>query len=171
MSKSLMINLLLALVWTFISGELTIFNFALGFALGYLILLIAQPLLPVTHYAQRLWYVLDLLVVFLLDLALSSFKVAWDIITPDDDLEPGVIAVPLDVKTELEITVLANLISLTPGTLTLDHSSDRKYLFVHMMHIDNRDVDAERLRIKEHFERRVSRAFGPEVDETTSSDT
>lgn len=165
MSKSLVINLLLAIVWVFITGELTLLNFCLGLFLGYIILLIAQPLLPVTHYARRLWYLTDLLAVFLIDVLVSSLKVAWDIVTPDGDLLPGVIAIPLTVKSDLEITVLANLIALTPGTLALDVSADHSHLFIHMMHIPNRDIAAQIARIKDHFERRVARAFGPQIDQ------
>ena len=68
---------------------------------------------------------------------------------------PGVIAVPLDAKTDAEITLLANLITLTPGSVSLDLSPDRSVLYVHVMYIDNGDVEEARRRIKDDLERRV----------------
>jgi multicomponent Na+:H+ antiporter subunit E len=68
---------------------------------------------------------------------------------------PGVVAIPLDAKTDIEITVLACLMTLTPGSVSLDLSQDRRTLFVHAMYIDNHDVEAYRRSVKEGLERRV----------------
>ena len=68
-------------------------------------------------------------------------------------LRPGIISIPLDVQTDEEIMLLVNLIMLTPGTLALDVSSDRRELFLHVMSAD--DPDAVRAQIKNGFERRV----------------
>lgn len=68
---------------------------------------------------------------------------------------PGVVAIPLDARTDLEITLLANLITLTPGSVALDLSEDRSVLYVHAMYIDGGDVEAYRRSIKEGLERRV----------------
>ncbi len=54
-------------------------------------------------------------------------------------MKPGVIAMPLEARTELEITMVANLISLTPGTLSLDVSDDRKVLYIHAMFLDDEE--------------------------------
>jgi multicomponent Na+:H+ antiporter subunit E len=70
-------------------------------------------------------------------------------------MRPGVIAIPLNARTDVEITLLANLITLTPGTLSLDVSADRSVLYIHVMYIDNDDIDAVRRKIKEGFERRI----------------
>jgi multicomponent Na+:H+ antiporter subunit E len=68
---------------------------------------------------------------------------------------PGVVAIPLDARTDTEITLLANLITLTPGSVTLDLSEDRSVLYVHAMYIDGGDVEAYRRSVKEGLERRV----------------
>ena len=74
------------------------------------------------------------------------------------DQRSGIIGVPLDAPTDLEITTLANLISLTPGTLSLDVSTDRKTLYVHAIEME----DAEQLKksLKRTFEQRIMRALG-----------
>ena len=94
---------------------------------------------------------------FLWELLASSFQVAWDVITPVHRSNPAIIAVPLDIEDPKEITVLANLISLTPGSLSLDVSPDRSTLYVHDMFVD--DPDETRKRIKTGFERRVQEAM------------
>lgn len=68
---------------------------------------------------------------------------------------PGVVAIPLDARTDAEITLLANLITLTPGSVSLDLSEDKRSLYVHAMYIDGGDVEAYRRAIKEGLERRV----------------
>jgi multicomponent Na+:H+ antiporter subunit E len=78
---------------------------------------------------------------------------AYDVVTPGFHMRPAVVAVPLDVETDLEITLLANLITVTPGSFSLDVSDDRKVLYVHAMYVD--DPDEYRREIKEGFERRV----------------
>lgn len=90
---------------------------------------------------------------FIYELVVSSVLVARDVLTPRSRARPGIIAVPLDVRSDIGITLLANLISLTPGSLTLDVAPDRRRMFVHMMFIG--DPDADRRSIKRGFERRV----------------
>jgi multicomponent Na+:H+ antiporter subunit E len=94
-------------------------------------------------------------VFYLWQMLLSNLRVAYDVVTPTHYMRPGVIAVPLEARTDAEITLLANLITLTPGTLSLDLSADRRILFVHAMYIDHGDVDKARRQIKEGLERRV----------------
>ena len=87
------------------------------------------------------------------ELFLSTLRVAWEVMTPSKKRRQGIIAVPLAVQTDLEISLLANLITFTPGTLSLDVSSDRSVLYVHTMFLD--DPETLRREIKEGFERRV----------------
>src|SRR5699024_7238650 len=69
------------------------------------------------------------------------------ILTPPWHMKPGVIALPLEARTELEITLVANLISLTPGTLSLDVSDDRKVLYIHAMFLDDEEELRRNLKI------------------------
>ena len=93
------------------------------------------------------------LLFFLYELIKANIQVAYDVITPTFYMTPGIVRVPLDAKTDFEITLLANLISLTPGTLSLDVSEDRKVLYVHSMYIEDKDKFIEG--IKNGFERRL----------------
>ncbi|HSE99112.1 MAG TPA: Na+/H+ antiporter subunit E [Blastocatellia bacterium] len=146
-------NIMLALIWVALTGLISPLNLALGFALGYLVLLFAQRAVGSPNYGNRVRKVINLALFFVWELIKSNLRVAYDVITPTHYMKPGVIAIPLEVETDAEITLLANLITLTPGTLSLDVSSDRRVLYIHAMYID--DVEEMRRAIKEGFERRV----------------
>ena len=89
------------------------------------------------------------------ELVVSSLRVAYDVLTPTLHMRPAIVAVPLDVRSDVAITLLANLVSLTPGSLTLDVSADRRTLYVHVMFVGD-DADAARRAIKDQLERRVA---------------
>jgi multicomponent Na+:H+ antiporter subunit E len=95
----------------------------------------------------------EFLLYILWETLLANLRVARDVITPSYYTRPGIIALPLDAETDTEITWLANLLSLTPGTLSLDLSEDRKELYVHVMFLH--DVDKVKEQIKSGFERRL----------------
>lgn len=92
---------------------------------------------------------------FLKELVVANVKVAFDILTPHYYMRPTIIEVPLRAKTNLEIMLLANMITLTPGTLSIDVSKNRKILYVHALYVKNNDVEKVKHHIKEGFERRL----------------
>lgn len=151
------INLALAVGWAALFSAFTLPSLATGFAVGYAILWLLSPLFVDSRYCQKLYGLVSLLLFFLWELLVSSLQVAWDVLTPTHRSRPGIIAVPIDAETELEITTLANLVSLTPGTLSLDLSSDQKTLYVHAMFVD--DPNDIRRAIKDGMERRVLEAL------------
>lgn len=147
------LNSLLALGFSAVLGEFSVGGFAAGFAVGFLALWITRPLYGDNSYFNRLPRALGLAGYFLYQLLVSNLRVLWDVITPRQGSRPGIVGVPLAARTDLEITLVANLVSLTPGTLSLDVSDDRKTLYVHVMFMD--DIDAVRAAIKDGIERRV----------------
>lgn len=92
---------------------------------------------------------------FLKEMVVANVKVAFDILTPHYYMRPTILAVPLRAKTNLEIMLLANMITLTPGTLSIDVSKNRKILYVHALYVKNNDVEKVKQHIKEGFERRL----------------
>ncbi|TVR84406.1 MAG: hypothetical protein EA405_01605 [Rhodospirillales bacterium] len=148
-----LLNALFAVGWALVWGGLTVAMLLIGYAIGYLALWLTRPLYGPSAYFRRVPRTIYLVIYFLYALVVSSVRVAADVLRPRLKSRPGIIAVPLDVKSDGAITLLANMISLTPGTLSLDVSSDRRVLFVHSMFID--DPDAERQGIKDTMERRI----------------
>ncbi|MDQ3396648.1 MAG: Na+/H+ antiporter subunit E [Deinococcota bacterium] len=147
-------NLLLALLWALITADFTLYNLFIGALLGFVVLFIAKPLFGKGKYFTRLPLAVAFALYFIKELVVSSLRVAFEVITPGYGMRPGVIAVPLSAKTDAEITILANLITLTPGTLSLDVSSDKKVLYIHAMYVMP-DAEAVRREIKEGLERRI----------------
>jgi len=146
-------NIVLAVLWAALMGQLTLFNLAIGFAVGAVILSFIRRENRSPRYLEKLRQAAGLALFFLWELLLSNLRVAYDVVTHRHHMRPGIVAIPLDAKTDTEITLLANLLTLTPGTLSLDLSEDRQFLFVHIMYIT--DVEATRRYIKNGFERRV----------------
>lgn len=145
--------MILALAWAAVTGSFAPRTLAFGFALGFGILVLTRRIVGAPNYGRKVVQVLGLALFFLRELLLSNLRVAFDVLTPGLRIRPGVVAIPLDVESDAEITLLANLITLTPGTLSLDVSADRRVLYIHAMYID--DPDAVRQQIKNGFERRV----------------
>ena len=155
--KFFQINLLLAGGWCALFGTFDLGTFVWGFLLAFAALSLSSPMFGQTAYFKRMLLSARLGAYFLYQLTVSGMRVAWDVITPAHRSRPAIVAVPLDIEEPIQITVLANLISLTPGSLSLDVSPDGKTLYVHEMFAD--DPDETRRRIKTGFERLVREAM------------
>lgn len=152
-----LVNVLLALAWAAVTGSFSFLNLALGFVLAIFALSLIREQVGSTGYFSRARRVISLALLFLYELVLSAWKVAVMVLSPNMNLKPGIFAYPLKVDRDFEITLLANLITLTPGTLSVDVSDDRRILYVHA--IDASDPDAARRDIAEGFERKIMEAF------------
>jgi len=133
----LILNLLLAGLFTILLGSGSVGVFLFGLGLSYVALWLSKPLYHNTRYFMTLPKTINLVAYFLKELVISNLRVLWDVITPRHINRPGIIGVPLTAQTDLEIFVVASLISLTPGTLSVDLSEDRKTLFVHVMFLED----------------------------------
>lgn len=146
-------NILLSLIWAALTGSFTYINLAFGLVLAYVILYILSRDRQDVQYFKKVPRILSFFLFFIKELVKANLQVAYDVITPKDHMRPGIVGVPLDAKTDLEITLLANFITMTPGTLSLDVSTDKKILYIHSMYItDKQDFINE---IKNGFERRL----------------
>lgn len=151
--NNLLLNILLAITWMFLTGNLEFMNFVEGFVIGFIILWISKYASESSKYISRVPKVISLILYFFYELIVANLKVAYDIITPKHRMNPSIIALPLSVDKDFEITILANMITLTPGTLSIDVSTDKKILYVHSMYVS--DPEKFRNEIKNGFERRL----------------
>jgi multicomponent Na+:H+ antiporter subunit E len=152
-----LLNVLLAIAWAALTGQLSPENLAGGFVLGYIMMFFSRRALGCTNYVTKVPQVIRFVLYFVVELVTANFRVALEVLTPDFHMRPAIVAIPLDLQRDIEITLLANLITLTPGTLSLDISSDRRVLYVHTMYVT--DIDAFRREIKNGFEKRVKELF------------
>lgn len=155
--KSLFWNLSLALAWVAVTGDLTARNLLLGFVIGFLVLFFTAPIVGVPTYVRKVFQVLNLALFFLWELLLSNLRVTFEVLTPGYQFRPGVVAIPLDARSDVEIMLLTAMISLTPGSLALDVSADRHELYLHTMYVN--DPEEVRRQIKEGFEKRILEAL------------
>lgn len=154
-------NLLLALAWAALQGEFRLGHLVVGHVLGYLVLLLLVKggvLQTRSRYIGKVSLTVALAAFFLWELALANLRLALDVATPGYRMTPGIVAVPLDATGDIEILLLAMLINLTPGSVALDVSEDRRVMYVHVMYF--RSAEAARAQIKEGFERRVLQLLG-----------
>lgn len=148
-----LINTLLALAWIALTGTFTPTNYAVGFAVGFVLLWLTQRVMLPSNYFRKVSQVIGFVLFFLWELLQANLRMVVIVLSPRPAIRPAVVAIPLDVRSDMEITLLANLITLTPGTLYLDVSQDRRVMYVHTMQVD--DLDTFRHSIKDGFERRV----------------
>jgi multicomponent Na+:H+ antiporter subunit E len=150
-------SILLALVWAALQGEVTLANLVVGYVIGYgiLALLAKGGVMPAT-LASRTFHAAALLAFFFREILVANFRVAADVLF-GKRIEPAVVGIPLDVTSDGEILLLSMLINITPGSVTIDLSEDRRTLYVHVMHMKN--ADETRRDIKNGFERRIRRLF------------
>ncbi|WP_119677933.1 Na+/H+ antiporter subunit E [Indioceanicola profundi] len=151
--KLFALNLLLAFSWMAVNGDFSLTGLVVGFVLGHLVLWLAKPVWPDDPYFKRLWGGVGFFFWFLKELWVSSVKVATSVLSPNMGNRPAVVAMPLDAKTDVEITLLACCITLTPGTLSLDVSPDRSVLYIHANFAE--DPEAVKRETKETMERRI----------------
>lgn len=146
-------NLLLTFVWVALTGDFSIQNYIFGFVLNFFILWVITRDNSQGRYFTIIPKIIAFVFFFLWELFKANLQVAYEVITPKFRMTPGIVKVPLTIKSDLGITFLANMISLTPGTLSLDVSNDKKVLYVHSMYITDREEFING--IKNGFEKRI----------------
>lgn len=150
-------NLLLTFIWVALTGNFAFSNYIFGFVLSFFILWVISRDKRESTYFTLVPKLITLIFFFLYELVKANLQVAYEVSTPNLKMKPGIVKVPLDIQSDIGITLLANMISLTPGTLSLDVSDDKKVLFVHAMYVTDKDEFIHG--IKNGFEKRLLDIF------------
>lgn len=158
MTHFIALAVVLAGVWGAVTGSFSVANILFGFVLALIALSMVKVDLSAGSGRVRPLAVLSLFGLFIIELLKSGWRVARIVVRRDMRLQPGIIAYPLTVTRDFEITLLANLITLTPGTLSVDVSDDRRLLYVHC--VDMPDADDVIADIRGGFEKKIMEAFG-----------
>jgi multicomponent K+:H+ antiporter subunit E len=152
-----LLSLALLIFWLWLQGSLQPADIVLGLLLGLLIPLLTSRFWPMTGRIKRPIKAVGFMMLVLGDIVLANLQVARQILGRVGRLEPGFVRVPLDLRTDVGIAVLANTITLTPGTLTAEVAADRRSLLVHALHLP--DPQATVRAIKDRYERRIREIF------------
>lgn len=153
MAQQFIYNIILAFLYMCFNLEFTVSSFVVGFFWGIILLFIFRHHFKTMFYLIYLWKWFKLIMMFTWELIKADIAIFKLILKPNLSLQQHYIQLPLTVKKNWEIVLLANMITLTPGTLTTEVSSDNKYLLIHCVNTD--DPVAEIKGIKESFERAI----------------
>lgn len=153
MSFQILLNVFLAWIWMFLKNDYSTNSFIIGYFLGLMIMLLYRKFFNERFYLSRVIAVASLLLLFLKELVLSNISVLKLVLKPKLDMRPGIFALETELTKDWEITILANLITLTPGTLVVDVSLDSKILYIHAVDIQEKHEAIES--IKNTFEKAI----------------
>lgn len=153
MAVQILLNIGIAIVWMVLKNNITVLEFVIGYIVGLLLLFSFKRFLNGRFYFGRVIAFVKLTLIFIRELIIANIDMVKIVLRPKLNIQPGIIAVPTKLKTEWEITMLAALISLTPGTLSMDFSPENDTIFVHTVHIN--DKEAEIKKIHDTFEKAI----------------
>lgn len=153
MGIQIVINFIIAFVWMFLYSDWSSQRFIIGYLIGAILIGLLNRFWPHDFYLRKLWAVIALLLLFLKELFISSFIVIGQVIRPKLNIRPGIFAYETELTSDWEITVLSCLICLTPGTLTMEVSHDKRTLYIHAMDIEDKEEVVRQ--IKDTFEKAI----------------
>jgi multicomponent Na+:H+ antiporter subunit E len=138
MTTPFLFNIALTLLWMMLNRDTTLLNGILGFALGAIVVEMALRASGKGRYICRLWSVVHFGCYFLYILVKANLDVAWEIITPGYGMMPRMIRYDVTGLTPVQVTFLANAITLTPGTLSADINDAGDTLYIHAMYAEKK---------------------------------
>ncbi|KAA2276906.1 Na+/H+ antiporter subunit E [Staphylococcus haemolyticus] len=153
MAIQIILNFILAFIWIFLSGSYTLNNLLLGFILGLGFVYLFSRILSGRFYFIKIYKILKLAVVFFVELLKANIDVLKIVLQPKLKNEPGFFVYHTDLKTDWQIVLLSNLITLTPGTVVLGISDDRRKIYIHSIDFSTKEEEVEG--IKSSLERVV----------------
>lgn len=133
----LALNLLLAIVWMFLVGSFWIGSLLFGLVLGFVVLAASQSYVGSGRYVRAVTGTFKLTVVFLYELVVANLQLSRDVLRPTSPFKPGFMRVEVDDLTSGQAVLLGHLISLTPGTLTVDFDPQQGALYIHSIYAQN----------------------------------
>jgi multicomponent K+:H+ antiporter subunit E len=150
-------SLLLFIVWLLLNNTVAPGHIVLSAFLSLVIPILCAPLKTEQPHVRRPLLALKYILKVLGDIVVANVEVAILVLGPVRRLQPAFVAVPLDIKEELPITLLASTVSLTPGTVSSELSSDHKWLYIHALHVT--DEQALIATIKSRYEAPLKEIF------------
>jgi multicomponent Na+:H+ antiporter subunit E len=159
MRKFLIFHLIFSLGTCYSLVYLFSFTFK-GLAILAILIAVSVVFWLLTFLIHRLYFNtfkagLNLAFYFIKELIVSNFRIIYFVLSPRHQFRPAILELPLQLKSDFSITLLANLITLTPGTITLEVSDDKKYLYFHVVDVPKQDVELAKQKIKNGFEKRI----------------
>ena len=148
--------------WPFVDGKIDLQVIVAGFVVAFIISILFHEILPKEHRVfispVRVFWALVYVPVFFYYVIKANLDVVYRALHPKMPIKPGIVKIRTDLKTDSGITALANSITLTPGTLTVDLTDDG-YLYVHWIYVRSDDVEQATKYIAQRFEWFIKKIF------------
>ena len=112
-----------------------------------------------THPARYWYFIVHYLPVFLWEVLKANIDVAYRVMHPSLPINPGIVKVKTNLDTDTALTFLANSITLTPGTMSVDIDRDKGFLYVHWIDVKTKNVEKATEIIVERFEKILKKVF------------
>lgn len=157
MRHSIPIVLALTVVWMALWESATAGTILAGLAVGAAVLWVIPSNRTGANFRIRPIKTLGLVLYFSRMLVMATALVAWEVATPQNRINQGIVKVPMQAGSNGVVTIVANMISLTPGTLTIEVLDDPMTLYVHVLHL--RSLEEVRSEVRK-LEGLVIEAFG-----------
>lgn len=153
MAFQILLNIVIAIVWMFLSSSMTAQTFMIGYLIGAILIILMGRFFRDKLYFIRLWAAIKLGFIFFRELTLSNIDVLKVVLRPKMDIQPMIFALPTELTHDWELTLLSSLITLTPGTIVVNVSDDQSTLYIHAIDVD--DVENAIHSIKNSFEKAI----------------
>ena len=153
MASQILLNIAMGMVWELLFPAWTLSAFLVGYAIGAIILTFVYFRDRKNFYLYRIYKACILLLIFFKEILLSGINVFRYAFMPLSRLHPGVVKMDVDFENEMELVLISNMITLTPGTMALEISPDNKTIYIHAL--DCSDPEALIAHIRQTFESRI----------------
>ena len=164
MKSKIILFLVAFIAWSFLNWVPDWQHLLVGFFVALFVaymtgdLFVSRPY--VLKHPLRYWYFCVYYIpIFLWECVKANFDVAFRVLHPRLPINPGIVKVKTKLKTDTGLTFLANSITLTPGTLSVDIDRDKGVLYVHWIDVKAKDIDDATKRVVARFERILKKIF------------
>ncbi|MGO3344390.1 MAG: Na+/H+ antiporter subunit E [Marinomonas sp.] len=151
-------SLMLFVVWLLLNNSVSAGQIVLATFFAITIPWLVKDMRDEHPKIRRPFLAIRYIVMVMKDIVVANVGVAFLVIGPMKKLQPGFVAVPINMTSDLGITVLASTVSLTPGTVSAEISQDKTWLYVHALHLGDEGALIEE--IKTRYEAPIKEIFG-----------
>ena len=156
MLTQILLNAGIGLVWVLLNDNYTIQSFVVGYIIGMATLFVFRNQLDRRLYLFNLYYFVVIFVVFIKEVVKSAFVVVIQVLKPTLTIKPGIVAYHTDLKTPWQILLLTSMITLIPGSVSMEISPDNKIIYIHVFDITQEGAFVKD--VKEQLEDRIKEA-------------
>ncbi|OGW81422.1 MAG: hypothetical protein A3G33_01060 [Omnitrophica bacterium RIFCSPLOWO2_12_FULL_44_17] len=168
MKSKITLFLGLYLIWCFLNWMPDWQHLLVGVLVAGLVTIVTGDLfvsnIHVLHHLRRVWYFLIYYMpVFVWECIKANLDVAYRVLHPMLPIRPGIVKIKTNLKTDTALTFLANSITLTPGTMSVDIDRDKGVLYIHWIHVETTDCEKATKIVAAHFEKILAKIFEEDV--------